>query len=48
MSSTVGLKICAITAGIKRNKPTIKKHEKKEKKHDKIELPVKTLKSDRS
>ena len=34
-SSTVGIKICAITAGIKKYKSIIKK---KKKKHDKIAL----------
>ena len=37
-SSAVGLKICAIAAGIKKYKSIIKK---KEKKHDKIVLPAK-------
>ena len=35
-SSVVGLKICAITAGIKKHKSVIRK--KKKKKHDKIVL----------
>ena len=35
MSSAVGIKICAITAGIKKYKSIIKK---KKKKHDKIAL----------
>ena len=35
MSSAIGLKICAITAGIKKYKSIIKK---KKKKHDKIVL----------
>ena len=34
-SSAVGLKVCAITAGIKKYKPIVKK---KRKKHDKIVL----------
>ena len=38
-SSAVGIKICAITAGIKRYKSIIKK---KKKKHDKIVLLAKT------
>ena len=38
-SSAVGLKICAITAGIKKYKSIIKK---KKKKHDKIALLAKT------
>ena len=38
-SSTIGLKICAITAGIKKYKSTIKK---KKKKHDKIVLLAKS------
>ena len=36
-SSAVGIKICAITAGIKKHKSIIKK-KKKKKKHDKIVL----------
>ena len=39
MSSAVGLKICAITAGIKKYKSIIKK---KNKKHEKIVLLAKT------
>ena len=38
-SSAIGLKICAITAGIKKYKPII---EKKKKKHDKIVLLAKS------
>ena len=38
-SSAIGLKICAITAGIKKYKSIIKK---KKKKHDKIVLPAKS------
>ena len=38
-SSAIGLEICAITAGIKRNKLIIKK--KKKEKHDKIVLLAK-------
>ena len=38
MCSVVGLKICAITAGIKKYKPIVKK---KKKKHDKIVLLAK-------
>ena len=38
MSSTVGIKICAITAGVKKYKSIIKK---KKKKHDKIALLAK-------
>ena len=38
-SSTVKLKICAIASGIKKYTPMVKK---KKKKHDKIELLVKT------
>ena len=38
-SSTIGLKICAITAGIKKYKSIIKK---KKKKHDKIVLLAKS------
>ena len=41
MSSYVGLKICAITAGIKKYKSIIK-NEKTGKKHDKILFFVKT------
>ena len=39
MSSAIGLKICAITAGIKRYKSIIKK---KKKKHDEIVLLTKS------
>ena len=39
MSSAIGLKICAITAGIKKYKSIIKK---KKKKHDKIVLLAKS------
>ena len=39
MSSAIGLKICAITAGIKRYKSIIKKNKKK---HDKIVLLAKS------
>ena len=39
MSSAIGLKICAITAGIKRYKSIIKK---KKKKHDKMLLLAKS------
>ena len=38
-SSAVGIKICAVTAGIKNYKPIIKKNKKK---HDKIVLLGKT------
>ena len=38
-SSAIGLKICAIAAGIKKHKSIIKK---KKKKHDKIELLAKS------
>ena len=40
-SSAVGLKLCAITAGIKKYKSIIKK-KKKEKRHDKIVLLAKS------
>ena len=40
-SSAIGLKICAITAGIKKYKSIIKK--KKKKKHDKIVLLAKSI-----
>ena len=39
MSSTIGLKICAMTAGIKKCKSIIKK---KKKKHDTMELLAKS------
>ena len=39
MSSAIGLKVCAIIAGIKKHKSIIKK---KKKKHDKVILLAKT------
>ena len=39
MSSAIGLKICAITGGIKNSKPKINKNKKK---HNKIVLLTKT------